>query len=30
MPLMAPHPALHLSVPLQVAAHAADNWEEAH
>jgi DNA polymerase-1 len=26
----APMPALSLSVPLQVDAHAADNWEEAH
>jgi DNA polymerase-1 len=26
----APHPALQLSVPLQVEARAADNWEEAH
>jgi DNA polymerase-1 len=26
----APMPALSLSVPLAVEAHAADNWEEAH
>jgi DNA polymerase-1 len=26
----APMPALSLSVPLQVDARAADNWEEAH
>jgi DNA polymerase I len=26
----APMPALSLSVPLAVDAHAADNWEEAH
>jgi DNA polymerase-1 len=26
----APHPALQLSVPLQVDAHAAQNWDEAH
>jgi DNA polymerase-1 len=26
----APGPAVALSVPLQVEAHAADNWEEAH
>ncbi|HEY2532357.1 MAG TPA: DNA polymerase I [Xanthobacteraceae bacterium] len=26
----APHPALSLSVPLQVEAHAADNWDAAH
>ena len=26
----APHPALHLSVPLHVDARAADNWDEAH
>ena len=26
----APHPAVSLSVPLAVDAHAADNWEEAH
>jgi DNA polymerase-1 len=26
----APLPALSLSVPLAVEAHAADNWEEAH
>jgi DNA polymerase-1 len=26
----APMPALSLSVPLSVEAHAADNWEEAH
>ena len=26
----APMPALSLSVPLQVDAHAADNWDEAH
>jgi DNA polymerase-1 len=26
----APLPAVALSVPLQVDAHAADNWEEAH
>jgi DNA polymerase-1 len=26
----APHPAISLSVPLAVDAHAADNWEEAH
>ena len=26
----APHPALHLSVPLQVDARAAHNWDEAH
>ncbi len=26
----APHPALSLSVPLQVEAHAADNWDDAH
>jgi DNA polymerase-1 len=26
----APHPALQLSVPLQVDARAADNWDEAH
>jgi DNA polymerase-1 len=26
----APQPAVALSVPLQVEAHAADNWEEAH
>ena len=26
----APMPAVNLSVPLHVDAHAADNWEEAH
>ena len=26
----APHPAVSLSVPLAVDAHAADNWDEAH
>ena len=26
----APHPAVLLSVPLQVEAHAADNWDAAH
>ena len=26
----APHPAVQLSVPLQVDAHAAQNWDEAH
>jgi DNA polymerase-1 len=26
----APHPAVHLHVPLQVDARAADNWDEAH
>ena len=26
----APHPAVSLSVPLQVEAHAADNWDDAH
>ena len=26
----APHPAATLSVPLQVEARAADNWDEAH
>jgi DNA polymerase-1 len=26
----APHPAVTLSVPLQVDARAANNWEEAH
>ena len=26
----APHPAVRLSVPLQVEARAADNWDEAH
>jgi DNA polymerase I len=26
----APLPALSLSVPLQVDAHAADNWDDAH
>jgi DNA polymerase-1 len=26
----APHPAVSLSVPLQVEAHAADNWDAAH
>jgi hypothetical protein len=26
----APLPAVSLSVPLQVAAHAADNWDAAH
>jgi DNA polymerase I len=26
----APLPALSLSVPLQVEAHAADNWDDAH
>jgi DNA polymerase-1 len=26
----APHPVLELSVPLQVDAHAAQNWDEAH
>jgi DNA polymerase-1 len=26
----APHPAVSLSVPLAVEAHAADNWDEAH
>jgi DNA polymerase-1 len=26
----APHPAVTLSVPLAVEAHAADNWDEAH
>ena len=26
----APHPALQLSVPLQVDARAAGNWDEAH
>jgi DNA polymerase-1 len=26
----APLPAVALSVPIQVDAHAADNWEEAH
>jgi len=26
----APLPAVALSLPLQVDAHAADNWEEAH
>ena len=26
----APHPAVSLSVPLQVDARAADNWDEAH
>jgi DNA polymerase-1 len=26
----APHPAVSLSVPLQVDARAASNWEEAH
>jgi DNA polymerase-1 len=26
----APHPAVSLSVPLKVEAHAADNWDAAH
>jgi DNA polymerase-1 len=26
----APHPAVTLTVPLQVDARAADNWDEAH
>jgi DNA polymerase-1 len=26
----APTPAVSLSVPLHVEAHAADNWDEAH
>jgi DNA polymerase-1 len=26
----APEPAIQLHVPLQVEAHAAQNWEEAH
>jgi DNA polymerase-1 len=26
----APHPAIQLSVPLQVDAKAAKNWDEAH
>jgi DNA polymerase-1 len=26
----APHPALELSVPLEVDARAADNWDDAH
>jgi DNA polymerase-1 len=26
----APHPAVQLSLPLQVDARAADNWDEAH
>jgi DNA polymerase I-like protein with 3'-5' exonuclease and polymerase domains len=26
----APMPALSLAVPLQVEAHAADNWDAAH
>jgi len=26
----APHPAVSLSVPLQVDARSADNWDEAH
>jgi DNA polymerase-1 len=26
----APHPAVVLSLPLQVEAHAADNWDAAH
>ncbi len=26
----APHPAVQLSVPLQVEAKAAQNWDEAH
>jgi DNA polymerase-1 len=26
----APHPAVSLSVPLAVDAHAANNWDEAH
>ena len=26
----APHPVAQLDVPLQVDAHAAQNWEEAH
>jgi DNA polymerase-1 len=26
----APHPAVNLSVPLQVDARAAGNWDEAH
>jgi len=26
----APHPAVALSVPLLVEAHAADNWDAAH
>jgi DNA polymerase-1 len=26
----APQPAVHLSLPLQVDARAADNWDEAH
>ena len=26
----APHPAVSLSVPLAVEAHAAHNWDEAH
>jgi len=26
----APHPAIQLSVPLQVDAKAAQNWDEAH
>jgi DNA polymerase I len=26
----APHPALQLTVPLQVDARAANNWDEAH
>jgi DNA polymerase I len=26
----APHPAVSLSVPLSVEAHAADNWDAAH
>ena len=26
----APHPAVHLTVPLAVDARAADNWDEAH
>ena len=26
----APHPAVQLSVPLQVDARAAQNWDEAH
>ena len=28
--VQAPEPAQHLSVPLQVDARAAQNWEEAH
>ncbi len=28
--VQAPHPAVHLSVPLQVDAKAAHNWDEAH